>query len=230
MIWGGAARAPGPAPPPIRGSHARALRPRATQANPPHLLIDMATTSLLLLLPATAWAHGSMYEPPSRNSGGMAVLSPTCAGGACQWYSQGCSIGCAECSQKYSAEPDCENPAEQTLLFGEDDDLIAYHRRPQLGDDLLPVALPGQGARARQLRRHGRRHAAARPAGPPTGHLAGDTAPTRARARAARDAALDRGSVVEVAFGLAAGHGGGFQYRQARAARRSTRTASSRRR
>ena len=175
----------------------------------------MATTSLLLLLPATAWAHGSMYEPPSRNSGGMAVLSPTGAGGACQWYSQGCSIGCAECSQKYSAEPDCENPAEPTLLFGEDDDLIAY-RTDGHGSvtTYFPWRYPGK---APVLDSCGVTGGGTPPLGqldPPTGHLAGEYGTDTARAPVLLETThWVAGSVVEVAFGLAANHGGGYQYR-----------------
>ena len=176
----------------------------------------MAPTSLLaLLLPATAWAHGSMYEPPSRNSGGMAVLSPTCAGGACQWYSQGCSIGCAECSEKYSAEPDCDEPAEPTLIFGEDDDLIAY-RTDGHGSvtTYFPWRYPGK---APVLDSCGVTGGGTPPLGqldPPTGHLAGEYGTDTARAPVLLETThWVAGSVVEVAFGLAANHGGGYQYR-----------------
>ena len=115
------------------------MRAQATTAQT-RMLCLIALFGGLAIAPASVRGHGSMYEPPARNSLGMSLLAPTCSGGACQWYSQGCTIGCAECSQRYDAAPDCETPAEPTLRFGEDDHLLQCVRHACVRRVLLFVA------------------------------------------------------------------------------------------
>eukprot|EP00435_Cladocopium_sp_Y103_P008307 s109_g2.t1 len=75
-----------------------------------------------LLLPGVT-GHGAMYEPPARNGFGMTLLAPTCPGGSCQWYNQGCEIGCDEITQ---TQLGCGKPVEPTLQWGQDDHLLQY--------------------------------------------------------------------------------------------------------
>ena len=98
----------------------------------PHIV---CVTLLLSVIRGCA-AHGAIVSPRSRNSidylAGVRGIDrcynfsgPACENGqAAHYYSQGCTIGCAECSQRYDAAPDCETPAEPTLRFGEDDHLL----------------------------------------------------------------------------------------------------------
>jgi len=181
-----------------------------------------------------AKGHGSMYEPPSRNSGGMSLLAPTCAGGACQWYSQGCSIGCAASQKFTTAEADCKTPAEPKLTFENDANLLQYktdghdevkNRWPRRSRSIdgtpttyFPWRYPGK---APVLDPCGVTAGGDKPGqrDPPPGPKAGVYA-------SARDSASQKyapelldgtkwriGSIVEVAWAIAANHGGGYQYR-----------------
>lgn len=166
-------------------------------------------------LPWGVMGHGSMFEPPSRNSGGMSLLAPTCAGGACQWYSQGCTIGCPQCSGRYSAEPDCANPAEPTLKWGEDDYLLQYHTDGHgANTTYFPWRYPGA---APIMDSCGIAGGGIPPFGqldPPPGHPAGSSGSDTAHApKLLEQTTWVAGSTVEVAWGIAANHGGGYQYR-----------------
>lgn len=179
---------------------------------PPHYVV---VALVLHHLHVGVSGHGSMYEPPTRNSGGMSLLSPTCAGGACQWYTQGASIGCPEASQKFSAAPDCPNPAEPTLNFGEDDHLLQYHTDGHGHDTTyFPWRYPGA---APVLDSCGVTAGGMPPLGqldPPTGHKAGVHGSDKTKAPILLEETVwVAGSVQEVAWGAAANHGGGYQYR-----------------
>ncbi|CAJ1379035.1 unnamed protein product [Effrenium voratum] len=170
----------------------------------------------LALAPFGALGHGALYEPPPRNSQGMGLLAPSCAGGACQWYSQGTSIGCPAISGSHDAAPDCPDPAEPTLRFGQDDDLLQY---PDDGyghpTTYHPWRYPGSAPVGDVCGITGG-------ASPPLGQL--DPPPGFASGAAGSELPklLEKtvwraGSDVEVAWGLAANHGGGYQYRLCRA-------------
>lgn len=103
---------------------------------------------ILAFLVAKALGHGAMrletlrnvravrYEPPTRNSQGMSLLSPTCPGGACQYYNQGCETGCPEIS---GTQEGCEkHSVEPSLVWGSHDHLLQYKQDGQLGLSSLP--------------------------------------------------------------------------------------------
>ena len=52
--------------------------------------------------------HGAMNTPPCRNAGeppfAKNIWAEGCQGEACMWFSQGCYIGCSNCSDNYSFE------------------------------------------------------------------------------------------------------------------------------
>eukprot|EP00729_Bicosta_minor_P016856 gene16856-33057_t len=72
-----------------------------------------------------ALGHGSLVVPPSRNNyqqkdpanttGSSHIDQGPCVGGACLWFSEGCFLGCSECSASMPAggnqhdQPNCTN-------------------------------------------------------------------------------------------------------------------------
>lgn len=165
--------------------------------------------ALCFTLVAIADGHGAMYEPPSRNGFGMSLLAPTCPGGSCQWYNQGCEIGCPEISE---TQEGCEKPSEPTLIWGKDDAFLQYEEDGYGGDTKFhPWRYPGKA-----------------PVKDACGVTAGGTAPlgqldpppgeTTGAAGKTLPPLLEEtvwiaGSEAEVAWGIAANHGGGYQYR-----------------
>lgn len=156
-----------------------------------------------------AESHGSMYEPPSRNSQGMSLLAPTCPGGACQWYNQGCAIGCPEIT---GLQTGCEKPVEPSLKDGEDDELLQY-KDDGYGNPTIdhPWRFPGKspvadacGITAGYIEPEGQLN-------PPPGFSTG--ASGRELPKLLDQTVWVAGSVVEVAWAMAANHGGGYQYR-----------------
>merc|ERR1719191_1648411 len=168
-----------------------------------------------------------MYEPPTRNSGGMSFGLPACQGMSCLWFNQGCSIGCDKCSGEGSnfanpAVAQCDNPAEPTIAF-EEKSLRTY------GLDLNETGNPVDWTKY-----HPWRYPGSAPVGDScgvsggwytegpvgSGGMASPGVPQGENASKSPFAAklLEQtvwvaGSVVEVAFGIAANHGGGYQYR-----------------
>jgi len=177
-------------------------------------LIVLAVTGLLV----TVDSHGSMYEPPARNSQGFGLLSPTCAGGACQWYSQGSTIGCEVASGGFDHKTcDCEECAEPTLKWGQDDDLLQYHtdgHDPPVDTTYFPWRFPGSspvldscGVTAGGMPPLGQKD-------PPPGVPAGAKGSDETMAPKLLETTVwIQGTTVEVAWGIAANHGGGYQYR-----------------
>lgn len=181
----------------------------------------MASTAVFASLLTTGAGHGVMYEPPVRNSFGMKFLTPACAGGSCLWFNQGCTIGCPFCSGSgsvYPSEPDCKDHAKPTLAFSDTadrtyelsimsavDDWTKYHpwRYPGAAPVLDPCGIsggwffegsPGNGGEA--------------PIGVPQGVKGSEFLP-----KLLDETVWIAGSVVEVAWGITANHGGGYQYR-----------------
>jgi len=156
-----------------------------------------------------------MYEPPSRNSAGLSLLSPTCPGGSCQWYSQGCTIGCPEISGLHEPGDACANPAEPMLTWEHDAEFLQYKDDGYGGD----------------TKYHPWRYPGAAPVGDPCGTTAGGKEPLgqldpppgfgtgvdgsdfKVLPSLLEQTVWQPGAEVEVAWGLAANHGGGYQYR-----------------
>mmetsp|Transcript_15145 Transcript_15145/g.32669 ORF Transcript_15145/g.32669 Transcript_15145/m.32669 type:complete len:537 (-) Transcript_15145:364-1974(-) len=162
-----------------------------------------------------ASGHGVMVEPPSRNSRGLQLLSPVCPGGACQWYSQGCSIGCKEASQvpSVAGQQDCPEPAEPRLTWDKHEDLLQFKNDGHGKETTyFPWRYPGSA-----------------PVVDACGAAGGGVAPTFGQkdpppgtAEGERGSALPpllgkttwiAGGTAKVGWGIAANHGGGYQYR-----------------
>lgn len=160
------------------------------------------------LLPGVT-GHGAMYEPPARNGFGMSLLASTCPGGSCQWYNQGCEIGCAEITE---TQLGCGKPVEPTLLWGQDDHLLQYKEDGYGGDTKYhPWRYPGNAPvkDACGVTAGGRQ-----PLGqldPPPGFSTGYEG--KELPKLLEKTEWVAGTTVEVAWGIAANHGGGYQYR-----------------
>eukprot|EP01062_Namystynia_karyoxenos_P029311 TRINITY_DN2204_c0_g1_i1.p2 TRINITY_DN2204_c0_g1~~TRINITY_DN2204_c0_g1_i1.p2 ORF type:complete len:478 (+),score=132.39 TRINITY_DN2204_c0_g1_i1:90-1436(+) len=178
-----------------------------------------AVTAAVLLAAAPATGHGVMYEPPVRNSGGVALLRPGCSGGSCLWFNQGCSIGCPNATGKGSVvgPADCPNPAEPTIAY-EDKRLRTYN--------VDRLSLEGDWTKTHPWRKPG-----SAPVEDPCG-LAGGWYTTGAPGnggeappgttqgqhgsqlpRLLKQTTWIAGETAEVAWGIYANHGGGYQYR-----------------
>jgi hypothetical protein len=176
-----------------------------------------------LTLPLGAVGHGVMYEPPVRTGNGLFMLQPTCAGFSCLWFNQGCTIGCDQCTGAGEVFPDhseCPNPAEPTIKFGDKElrtyalsdiyrleDYTKHHpwRYPGSAPVRDPCGIAGGWFTEGDLGNGGDS-----PPGVPQGELGSNSNYSLPL--------LDRtqwvaGSTVEVAWGITANHGGGYQYR-----------------
>jgi hypothetical protein len=183
---------------------------------------------------ATASAHGVIVEPPARASGGLNILSPACPGGACLWFNQGTSIGCPKATGGGDVFPDrpvCSNPAKPTIAFGDKElrtyglsmiyrleDYTKHHpwRYPGsagieggdpcgLSGGWYTKGAPGNGGEA--------------PPGAPQGEL-GST--SKIFPKLLEQTVWVAGTTVEVAWGITANHGGGYQYRLCPANQKTT--------
>lgn len=73
-----------------------------------------------VLLIVGAAGHAMMYEPPSRSTGGIKVGTPSCAGGCCLWFNNGAFIGCPNATgTDHVTEEECPNPAKPTIPWGD---------------------------------------------------------------------------------------------------------------
>merc|ERR1712048_236568 len=163
------------------------------------------------------------YEPPTRLSAGMHILNPTCAGGSCLWFNQGCTIGCPVATGKSGlpvGPPDCKNHAKPTLKFEDKDlrtyalseiyrldDYTKYHpwRYPGSAPLVDPCGLAG-GWYTKGASFAG----GDAPPGVPQG-AAGSSFPYNQKVLA--QTTWIAGTEAEVAWGITANHGGGYQYR-----------------
>eukprot|EP00746_Dinoflagellata_sp_MGD_P021488 gnl/MRDRNA2_/MRDRNA2_150165_c0_seq1.p1 gnl/MRDRNA2_/MRDRNA2_150165_c0~~gnl/MRDRNA2_/MRDRNA2_150165_c0_seq1.p1 ORF type:complete len:462 (+),score=70.98 gnl/MRDRNA2_/MRDRNA2_150165_c0_seq1:63-1448(+) len=138
-----------------------------------------------------------------------------CEGYSCMWFSQGCSIGCKECTgdTKDFFKNLCGSKKQPTIMdpkyrtfnrYGKDalGDWTASHpwRAPGSAPVLDACGVAGGFSKNNEG-----------PGGhPPPGHHWGDkgsTLPVREKTH------WKAGSTVEVSWGIAANHGGGYQYR-----------------
>jgi len=173
--------------------------------------------------------HGSMNIPPSRNAGADATTKNTnngCQASACMWFSQGCFIGCANCTDDYNqvhqtdgwddfgtndfANP-CGSKMRQTLPKQYETYPIpsgvwaANHpwRAPGSAPVLDSCGLSGGSYRDNWRAAGNGKDTIVHRQGFPGTLLPPVKAKTVWKA----------GSVVEVAFGLLVNHGGGYIYR-----------------
>jgi hypothetical protein len=160
-----------------------------------------------------------MYEPPVRTSHSLYISQPGCNGGSCRFFTNGITIGCKGTGIDYDYPHDhsnCKNPPEPTIKFEDkhlrtialddvhkDDDYTKHNpwRYPgsAITEDPCGVAggwYDGPGTEENT------------PAGSvPVGTPGTTVGPL-----------IDKtqwviGSEVEVAWGINANHGGGYQYR-----------------
>jgi len=164
--------------------------------------------------------HGFMYEPPTRQGFGLEILKPACAGASCLWFNQGTTIGCPKATgggTVFPDKPDCSNPAQPTIQFGDKDlrtyglntiyrleDYTKHHpwRYPGSAPVENPCGLAGgwytEGAAG---------NGGDAPPGVPQGTLGTDLP------KLLDQTVWIAGSTVEVAWGITANHGGGYQFR-----------------
>lgn len=180
---------------------------------------------LVASLTATATGHGVIYEPPSRQSGGLKILMPACPGGSCLWFNQGTSIGCPDATGGGDVFPDkpvCKNPAEPTIAWGEKE-LRTYALNPlyRLEDYTKhhPWRYPGSaglaggdpcGIAGGWYTKGAAGNGGEAPPGAPQGEpgSTSDIFP-----KLIEKTVWVAGTTVEVAWGITANHGGGYQYR-----------------
>merc|ERR1719502_1185050 len=186
----------------------------------------------LLMLSPTVTSHGVIYEPPARAAGGMSLLLPTCAGGSCLWFNQGCTIGCPNATGKSGlpvGPPDCKNHAQPTLKF-EDKDLRTYAlSEPYRFFDYTkfhPWRYPGSapvldpcGISGGWFHKGAPFAGGSPPPGVPIGEL-GSSFPYNQKLYS--QTVWIAGSTAEVAWGITANHGGGYQYRLCPSSSKST--------
>jgi hypothetical protein len=174
-------------------------------------------------LAATAAAHGVMYEPPVRQSGGMNILLPACAGGSCLWFNQGTTIGCPNATgggHVFPDWPDCKEHAQPTIAFAEKElrtyglsdvyrlqDYTKHHpwRYPGSAPVEDPCGLAGGWYTEGSAGNGGEA-----PPGAPQGEHGSSS---KFFPKLLEKTIWVAGSVVEVAWGITANHGGGYQYR-----------------
>jgi hypothetical protein len=179
--------------------------------------------TILASLVTTASAHGVMYEPPVRQSGGMNMLLPACAGGSCLWFNQGTTIGCPKATGGGTVFPDvpgCKDHAQPTIAF-KDKELRTYalsdiyrledytKHHPWRYPGSAPVEDPCGLAGGWYKKGHAGNGGEAPPGAPQGEHGSSSKLFPKLLERTTWVA----GSVVEVAWGITANHGGGYQYR-----------------
>lgn len=174
----------------------------------------------LLSIASGVAGHGVMYEPPVRQSFGLNVLKPACAGASCLWFNQGTTIGCPKATgggAVFPDKPDCMNPAKPTIQFG-DKELRTYAMNViyRLSDYTKhhPWRYPGSapvenacGIAGGWYTKGAAGNGGDAPPGVPQGALGTDLA------KLLDETVWIAGSVVEVGWGITANHGGGYQYR-----------------
>lgn len=186
------------------------------------------------LLAAGADGHAMMYEPPSRSTGGIEVGQPNCAGGCCLWFNNGAFIGCDKASGTDSVTKEqCPNPATPTIPFGDKKygtvfyDKFSYCLKNPVDcigmqvkgffdhvENRVPWRYPGSAPVENPCGLNGGGHKSG-PHGTGgeaffgfhQGHKGTEVAPLL------KETTWIAGSTVEVAWGITANHGGGYQYR-----------------
>lgn len=157
-----------------------------------------------------------LYEPPCRNTRGLAIGTPNCAGGSCLWFNEGTFIGCPKATGTgpLVGPPNCEHPATPTIpandtklgtVFSwEFGDWTALHpwRRPGSAPVENPCGIMGGWYW---------------PGAAGTGGYAAFGSPQGSKGtelpELLKTTTWVGGSTVEVAWGITANHGGGYTYR-----------------
>lgn len=178
----------------------------------------MVRSILSLCVPVAVSGHGVMYEPPVRASYGLYLSQPGCPAGSCHFFTNGITIGCEGTGRDWDFPHDhsnCEDAPEPTIKFEE------KHLRTVGFEDMYkdndytkhnPWRYPGS-AKSKPCGLAGGWYDGpgteenTPPGGVPVGTPGTDLEPL-----------LDKtqwviGSEVEVAWGINANHGGGYQYR-----------------
>mmetsp|Transcript_39907 Transcript_39907/g.131998 ORF Transcript_39907/g.131998 Transcript_39907/m.131998 type:complete len:430 (+) Transcript_39907:172-1461(+) len=134
-----------------------------------------------------------------------------CRGWACQWFSQGCAAGCASCTGDAKVDhcPTATAPTLpdrfRTFGIGEATDWTRTHpwRSPGAAPVLDACGVAGGAPRDNSA-----------PGGhPPPGHAWGARGSLLPPLASSAPASWRAGGVVEVGWGIAANHGGGYAYR-----------------
>jgi len=177
-----------------------------------------------LCMPVSIAGHGIIYEPPARGSFGLTLTGPGCHVGGCLWFNEGCTIGCSKCTGTGSSYPDhsdCD-PIEPTIKF-EDKHLRTYALDDIYKDDDWtkhhPWRYPGSAPVEDACGISGGWYTTSE-SSDTHAQLTGWGVPQGERgSNSTFDAPLIYktqwvvGSQVEVAWGIQANHGGGYQYR-----------------
>jgi len=191
----------------------------------------------VVLLVVGTDGHSQMYEPPARSTGGIDVGTPNCAGGCCLWFNNGAFIGCPKATgTDHVSKEECPNPATPTIPFGDPKygtmffDKFTYCLQHPL--DCAGMAMKGYFHDLEQ--RHPWRYPGSAPVANPCGlngggryegpHGTGGVAffGFQQGWKGTEVSPLLKlttwiaGSTVEVAWGITANHGGGYQYRLCR--------------
>lgn len=175
-----------------------------------------------------------MFEPPTRMSAGLSILAPACPGGACLWFNQGTSIGCPNATGGGDVFPDnpvCENAADPTIAFG-DKKYRTYAMNPiyRLADYTKhhPWRYPGSagtsggdpcGLAGGWYTKGASGNGGEAPPGAPQGEP-GST--SEIFPKLLEQTVWIAGTTVDVAWGIHANHGGGYQYRLCPANQKTT--------
>jgi len=182
---------------------------------------------MIMISTLLAWhvsGHGNMITPPAWESGINATPGNhgACEKGACFWFSQGCTIGC-DCNEDndmanfFSSEcnttqkPIVNDPEYRTFNIYNNakppipQDWTHYHpwRAPGTAKVLNPCGLAGGSTKNNDIAGGYGNYTVAGVQGYPGTSLP----PVKYKT------VWQRGSDVEVAWSIAANHGGGYQYR-----------------
>lgn len=178
------------------------------------------------LLFGDALGHGAMFEPSTRNSQGWSVNVPSCPGGSCLFFAQGAGIGCPNVTGhptwRDTLFRPCTQPDQPTIHF----------RNQLLGTlNLRAEGLLHPMSHFDWTKFHPWRYPGASPVVDPCGIASGEThdgnplngaRPPPGIPHGMRGSRMPKlfketvwiaGSITEVAWAIAANHGGGYQYR-----------------
>jgi len=197
----------------------------------------MRVLALAPLLAMSVDGHAMMYEPPSRSTGGNNVGTPNCAGGCCLWFNNGAFIGCPKATgTDHVSEESCPNPAKPTIPLGHPKYGTIFYNKAEFClehpidcagmalkgffNDLeqrVPWRYPGSAPVENSCGLNGGGyeegpHGTGGVAffGFPQGWKGTEVSPLL------KQTTWIAGSTVQVAWGITANHGGGYQYRLCR--------------
>lgn len=174
-----------------------------------------------------------MFEPPSRSSQGISVGQPNCAGGVCLWFNNGAFIGCPKATGTDNDQGTCPHPAQPTNPYQDPTygTIFVDKWKYCLKNPLECMAVLWKGMFHDVEHRNPWRYPGSAPVENPCGLNGGGFMPgpdgtggeaffgfKQGHKGTEVSPLLKRttwiaGSVVEVAWGITANHGGGYQYR-----------------